>query len=132
MHLDDMMKQVIGWYNSFRKKLRSDKSSRCLYKQDLGSLLGERDLMKRVGHIEVYENLDASCLGQFMLNDRYRLLRDLDVLVDLMVIITKPDKRLSGFRSDDQRRGDWRFTFNVEILVEYIELFLSNVDKVLL
>ena len=57
--------------------------------------------MKRVGHIEVYKNLDASCLGQFMLNDRYRLLRDLDVLVDLMVIITKPDKRLSGFRSND-------------------------------
>ena len=88
--------------------------------------------MKRVGHIEVYKNLDASCLGQFMLNDRNRKLRDLDVLVDLTVITTKPDKRLSGFRSNDQRRGNWRFTFNVEILVEHIELFLGIVDKVLL
>ena len=80
--------------------------------------------MNSVGHIEVYKNLDASCLGQF------RLLRDLDVLVDLTVITTKPDERISSFRSNDQRRGDWRFTFNVEILVEYIELFLGIVDKV--
>ena len=81
--------------------------------------------MKRVGHIEVDENLEASSLGQFVVNDRNRLLWDLDVLVDLSVIATKPDEGLSGFRGNDQRGGDRRFTLNVEILVESIELFLG-------
>ena len=120
-----MLKQTTGWANTFRQKLGTEESPRCLDRQDLGELLGQRDLVEAVGHVEIDKYLEACSLGQFMMNDRDGLLRNLDVLVDLTIIATKPDERLSGFGSDDQRGGYWRFTLDIEILVESIELFLG-------
>ena len=81
--------------------------------------------MKAVGHVEINKYLETCGLGQFMLNDRDRLLWNLDVLVDLSIITTEPYEGLSGFRGNNQRRRYGRLTVDVKILVESIELFLS-------
>ena len=45
--------------------------------------------MEGVGHVEVYKDLEPGSFGQLVLNDRDRILRDRDVLIDLPVITTK-------------------------------------------
>ena len=69
--------------------------------------------MKAVGHVEIDKYLETCGLGQFMLNDRDRLLWNLDVLVDLSIITTKPYEGLSGFRGNNQRRRYGKLTVDV-------------------
>ena len=53
--------------------------------------------METVGHVEIHKNFETGGLDQLMLNDKDRLLRDLDIFVDLTIITTETNERLGGF-----------------------------------
>ena len=81
--------------------------------------------METVGHVEIHKNLETGGLDQLMLNDGNWLLGDLDIFVDLTIVTTKTNERLSGFWGNNQRGRNWRFTFNVEIFVQTVKFFLG-------
>ena len=88
--------------------------------------------MVGVGHVQVDEDLEFGGLGQFVLDDRDRVLQDLDVLVDDPVVATKPNEGRRSLRGDHQRRGYRRSTRPlVEVLNKPIE-FLAGMSIELL